>query len=323
MSHIETKIRNDVSYMIFFKQNYCQFVEFVEEFKGIIYMTLQAYSHNPTEVNKPRMLINMDRDYFVDYFSWAIPNPTVIKTIVQFCGKDPIVELGCGTGLWSMMLAIDGCCILPVDIVNTKKQQRFVKVENKAIDEILTNDCVANVLFICWPVYDDDLAVNTLQQFTGNKLIYIGEYTGCCANDAFFEEIDKSWKCINQSDSLQSWPGIYDTLTMYERKKQNVNPFEELVIGCEDMKNMIDFGHTVPQTCHNIIDQFQMYMSKSLEFNEPICKFREIDAIYKQFSKFIKPELRKKQVEIEDFLEKNNQDSNWTVVTKKLKKMKL
>jgi len=60
------------------------------------------------------------------------------------------------------------------------------------------------------------MASDTLRQFRGDTLIYIGEGEGgCTADDMFFDRLDE-WKHIETID-IPQWDGIYDRLSVYQR----------------------------------------------------------------------------------------------------------
>lgn len=168
------------------------------------------------------------RSMFTDYFSWAIPTRQAITAIKNFVGIEPILEIGSGLGLWSLLLFLSGCIIMPQDNCEMKCHKKYVNPSNVPYEKHLRKD-IFNVLFLCWPDYESSFAVDALRQFTGNKLVYIGEQSGgCCADDEFFEEISKNWTRVPIDFSIPSWRGVYDDLYFYERKVPIENRFTKI-----------------------------------------------------------------------------------------------
>lgn len=72
-------------------------------------------------------------------------------------------------------------------------------------------------LFLCWPPYDRDMAVETLRAYPGDMLIYIGEGEGgCTGNDDFWQLLAKEWEW-GAGGPLHQWWGLHDHLETYRR----------------------------------------------------------------------------------------------------------
>jgi hypothetical protein len=156
-------------------------------------------------------------------YSFAIPTPQAIKAIANL---SPLVELGAGTGYWTMLLQQAGAKIQAYDKApgaghprnNYKFSHTYAEVlpGNESVLEKL--DPGIN-LFLCWPNYNSDFAYNSLKKFRGTKFAYIGEdLGGCTGNDKFFNQLEKGWN-IQHSIALPQWPGIHDRLTIYTKKQ--------------------------------------------------------------------------------------------------------
>jgi hypothetical protein len=85
-------------------------------------------------------------------------------------------------------------------------------------------------LFLCWPPYADSMANDVLQQYTGNRLFYIGEGEGgCTADDDFHGRLQYEWTCIERI-RIPQWWGIHDELYHYVRGR---NPKLEIPPKCD------------------------------------------------------------------------------------------
>lgn len=87
-----------------------------EEIKKIFDLEEKLLYEKITTEIKKRITQSILRDIFVETCSFAIPSLEAIECI---CQHSPILELGCGTGFWSMLLEKHGC-----DIVATEPHRK-------------------------------------------------------------------------------------------------------------------------------------------------------------------------------------------------------
>lgn len=163
------------------------------------------------------------RVYMPHQYAWAIPNAEALLELKKY---EPIVEAGAGTGYWASLLKKMGVDIIAYDIVPVPaKNNAWHFRANKSWAEVLAGDetIVAEhpdrTLFVCWPPGDDPFAFNALSKYRGKTFIYIGEGPGGAnGNRDFFTLLAKDWKLKNVV-VIPQWPGIYDAMCVYERKK--------------------------------------------------------------------------------------------------------
>jgi len=165
------------------------------------------------------------RDKFIDEYGWAVPSKEAMEKIKEFVDNDKILEVGSGYGLWAKLLRDVGINIHATDNFNwpeystwhpSKKQ--FTSIENISNVEAINKYPGYNILMMSWPTYDDPMALNSLQTFKGNKLIYIGEgYMGCTGCNIFHNLLDKEWEESGTVD-IPQWDGLRDYLTFFVRK---------------------------------------------------------------------------------------------------------
>ncbi len=176
-----------------------------------------------------KSLINC-RDVFNQTLSWAVPSSKAIQEICNFAAGELILEVGAGICFWAFLIRKAGNCIIASDNLSSHGSTR----DNSFIPEMFVMDGVqavqthkTNVLFMCWPGFEDPMAVDSLRAFTGDKFIYIGEDRGgCTANDEFFDLLDKDWSKVANID-IPSWFGIYDSLSFYVRKPKQASVPED------------------------------------------------------------------------------------------------
>lgn len=183
---------------------------------------------------------HMVRDDFCREYAWAITDPTSVQFVADWL-KPRAVELGAGRGYWAWQVAQLGVDILAYDIAPPDKvftnhyhspraeakETRFGDFLNQPVtcyhpvaqgDESVLLQHTDRTLFLCWPPYDSDMAMNALNSYTGKRLVYIGEGSGgCTADDAFHDRLEEDWEEVASHEPVQ-WDGIHDWIYVYERK---------------------------------------------------------------------------------------------------------
>lgn len=157
------------------------------------------------------------RQRAVRAYSWAVPTGEVIRILA----RQPIVEIGAGTGYWAKLIAEAGGDVVAYD--PDPHRNAYVDGEHFPVRKGGTRWVAQHAdraLFLCWPPYDDGvaaLALRTYRKAGGKKLFYVGEWRyGCTANNQFFDELEKYWIC-NECLSIPNWDGIHDKFNVYER----------------------------------------------------------------------------------------------------------
>lgn len=131
--------------------------------------------------------------------------------------RGSVIEIGAGSGLLARRLKNNGVNIYPYDLKKytaskdmehtdgctwsdqwtdlssnvIAKDHNVVKLHKKNNDE-KSEFPFCETLLMSWPEMTT-MAYETLKNFTGDVLIYIGEYEGCCGNSEFFEELSSYW----------------------------------------------------------------------------------------------------------------------------------
>ena len=173
-------------------------------------------THYPNTENFSGFLFRAE---FVEKFSWAIPDVHSIMEIIKFAEGNEILEVGAGNGFWSILIKTLGGIITSSDpMISHCDFNAFHKNFQKldAVEAVKQNP--TNVLFICWPSYQNPYAYEALKEFKGNKFIYIGEDKyGCCGSPLFFNLLNDEWELKKQIE-IECWYTIHDRMEFYERK---------------------------------------------------------------------------------------------------------
>ena len=155
------------------------------------------------------------RQELVHKYAYAVPTQQAIDRIHKFAGS--IVEIGAGTGYWAMLLAQAGVEVHAYD--NALRDSLFFPVQIGSVRSVQYHPEAA--LMLCWPPYRKQMANNALRSYQGSQLIYIGEDDyGCCANDAFFNRLEREWNCVD-TVSIPQWDSVHDYVWLYERRLES------------------------------------------------------------------------------------------------------
>jgi phospholipid N-methyltransferase len=138
------------------------------------------------------------------------------RTIKEIIGDKIVLEVGAGTGLLAKYLNAIGVNIISTDNMSwlTKdffNWELYFNVEKLDYIEAIKK-YKTDFLLLCWPLLNDPMARNAASLFTklnpDGQIIYIGEWSGCCADETFFENVRKI-KEINNS-LFPQWEAVYD-----------------------------------------------------------------------------------------------------------------
>ena len=189
--------------------------------------------------SSPAVSARVHRKEYCHKYSCAIPDPATLHFVAEWLSPRA-VEMGAGTGYWAWQLSqlgIDMLCFdeAPPDQVFTNHyhsprsgREQFTgdfshlpaKIYHpiaQGTPEVLSN-YPDRTLFLCWPPDASDMAVESLQAYSGRRLVYIGECEGGCnGDDAFFERLEQDWHEVASYEIVQ-WNGLHDYVTVYERE---------------------------------------------------------------------------------------------------------
>lgn len=214
----------------------------------VSYMTGERYSANPLyDIVAPylcfdelfhryqvrdNVLLMEARRMLANAYAWAIPDPSVLREIVELLDGRPVVEIGAGRGYWAKQLARLGVSVAAYDIEPpgphvtnpwfnphsvARGRHRWHPVGRGGTYEARRH--ADKVLMLCWPLYDDLMAYRALRAYLnagGETVLYIGEHAGgCCADDKFFELLEKELHMVADMSQHPCWVGIRDATTLW------------------------------------------------------------------------------------------------------------
>jgi hypothetical protein len=151
-------------------------------------------------------------------YGWSIIDELSLEIIKNNIIGKKTLEINCGKGHWAYCLRLLGCDIIATDsFIQDSSWITVQKLDAVSAVEKYNGKC--SVLFCSWPDYEKEYAYEAVKNFTGNTIIYIGEgKTGSCATDSFFDYLTQNYEKLEIENTLQSWPFVNDSLSIYNKK---------------------------------------------------------------------------------------------------------
>jgi hypothetical protein len=165
-----------------------------------------------------------DRNYLCVAFGWAIPSPGDITWMRKRLKGAGVVEIGAGSGYWAWQLAQAGTDVAAYE-PEAPESNTYVATKPWFPVQHGNHEAAGahpdRSLLLCWPSYGEPWASWALSAYAGDQLFYAGEsWGGCCADDAFFGQLEKEWDEVGSSPHHVTFSGIHCSLTEYRRKEE-------------------------------------------------------------------------------------------------------
>jgi hypothetical protein len=163
----------------------------------------------------------------ISRYGCGILDAPAIAAIREWAGHAGLVEVGAGTGYNARLLDAAGIDIIATDAVlpgEAPEQSAWQATGQAAYAPIERLDAASAVrrypsrtLLLIWPSYNDPFAARALHAYTGDILIYVGEYRGCTADDDFHDALDRDWERVLRQP-VPTWADVSDYLEIYCRR---------------------------------------------------------------------------------------------------------
>lgn len=136
-------------------------------------------------------------------YCWPIISPADLAFLAAVIGDRGVIEVGAGSGYLAWQLAQLGIDILAVDIA-PPDPGLYHPVGQAGPEQAAAHS--DRVLLLSWPPQDDPMAFDSLTNYRGDTLIYIGERRGCTADKQFFDLLFRDWMPVDTStEHLAYW----------------------------------------------------------------------------------------------------------------------
>jgi len=178
-------------------------------------------------------VVSIQRNHLCRKYTWCIPDPKSLRLVAKH-SMGRIVEIGAGRGYWAWQLSKLGVDVVAYDLrpldsgINPWHSHLVhplfgpTSISKKSYFHVQKGDAISarahpdRTLMLCWPPYNYDMAYRALNHYKGDRLIYLGEHYGCCANAKFFERLEEKWKVLHKHECVR-WKYINDAIWVYER----------------------------------------------------------------------------------------------------------
>lgn len=158
------------------------------------------------------------RDIWNNNYMWSLADGNSIDSIYDIIkpylinDSLKILSYGCGSGFLEKCFIEKGFNITGYDIQLDKYNKTFIHIHTELN---FTNDF--NTLLLAWP--RNFYALNALEYFNGEFIIYIGELEdGCNADTKFFRKLEYNYQFIGQG-IMNSFKYIHDFILIYKKRK--------------------------------------------------------------------------------------------------------
>ena len=147
-------------------------------------------------------------------YAWAVPSAEAIATIARNARR--VIEIGSGSGYWAWMLAAAGVDIIAFDVTPPTVAWYPVYVG----DARIAGSFPDRALLLCWPPWRSSMAVDALDAYAGDTVIFIGEWMGGCADERFFAQLATQFQLVDGT-CIPQWFARDDRLWIFRRACQS------------------------------------------------------------------------------------------------------
>lgn len=212
----------------------------------------KGHSREPPVSELHKLWNDTARDWICHIFAYAVPNDLAINKIREI--QCNIIEIGAGTGYWGSLIpssSFEKQIYLydshPLQISPQPEESKQAKRANSGHNEyhgktlaftviskggftdlkIISTQDGEYALFLCYPPPGCSMALDCLQNFKGDYIIYVGEWQGDTATYEFEKALVSSFSLVN-TIGLPNWFNTCYTFSLWKRKSGNsiTSPFK-------------------------------------------------------------------------------------------------
>ena len=159
------------------------------------------------------------RDAFTN-ISWPLLSNNWVDELIPLLKNKKVLEIMSGTGALASVLNDKGINIIATELYQEYHSNIWKKAECiDAVEAIEKYGKECDYLLYSWPGMSDLMYRCLLKMREVNpemKLIYIGEFGDCCANEEFVDEANMLYnEYIEKANSkFISWSGVHDEILL-------------------------------------------------------------------------------------------------------------
>ena len=169
------------------------------------------------------------RDDYTSKYGFPIITDQAIQWIAEQTNNTPMIEIGAGNGYLSKEMRERGIDVIPTDPSEVDQNHyRLGKIEHVPIEKLDGMQALEKYpehsAVWSWPE-PEHYVKNTMQQFSGKHLVYIGEYGEGCTGPQqdLYITLQGNYKVKGQY-RIPSYPGNHDNVYVMERIDYEVYP---------------------------------------------------------------------------------------------------
>lgn len=156
------------------------------------------------------------RDEIVALSGFPLISKDWIQILADYLRGNKCLEIMSGLGCVSYALKAHGIDILATDDYSWEFSNKWTTIEKMdCIDAIKKYAKERPYIILSWPEMNETayLALLTMRKTNPDaKMIYIGEFGGCCASESFVKSVNRiepEWT-VKINEKFLSWCGIHD-----------------------------------------------------------------------------------------------------------------
>lgn len=160
------------------------------------------------------------REEIIKISSYSLISKDWIMELKPLLQGKRCLEIMSGLGMLAKALQEEGIEVIATDSKEWNYDEQYW-TEVKTLDALSAIELYGTDVdfIICsWIPYQSDIGTKILLKMKEInpqlKMIYIGEFGGCCADDEFFEmcDVEPNEYIINANKKFKSWAGIHDSI---------------------------------------------------------------------------------------------------------------